>query len=65
MGDIPGFRLVRPGLYERTDTPTHVPISGRLLDAIRAESPHLAEILERIDSPPPATSAHADTGEEG
>jgi hypothetical protein len=40
------MRRIRPGLYERIDTPRRVAISGRLLDAIRAERPWLADWLE-------------------
>jgi hypothetical protein len=39
------FRRVGPGLYERIDTPRHVEIGGRLLDAVRAENPWLADLL--------------------
>lgn len=44
-----GFRRVGPGLYERVETPRRVPIGGRLLEAIRAESPWLARFLEEAE----------------
>jgi hypothetical protein len=46
------WRRVRPGLYERIDTPRSVPISTEFLDRIRDESPWLADFLERADARP-------------
>lgn len=43
---VPGFRKVRPGLYERLDAPRHVEVGERLMARVRAASPVLAELLD-------------------
>lgn len=40
------LKKVRPGLYERTDTPRHVRISEKLVDAVRREGK--SSLLEQI-----------------
>lgn len=55
-----GFERVAPGLYARIDTPRHVRISDKLINAIRREGCSLLnEILDRAIAEDAAREAGA------